>query len=325
MHKIHLTFSGNIDMNTSVVWHIYFGYFRHLAAHLCIHMLQKFRIFVGHLPKHQGSFFFGYSGHSQDMDYNLQIYFGHFGHSADDLFLYMLRKFCIFSGHLSKHQDCFPSGILDTPRKCITFGIIISDISDIQQLIYLCICSGSSAFFQVICLGTRAVFFRIFWTLPGHGLQFANLFRTFRTCSSWFISAHAPEVPHFFRTFAQAPGLFSFRYSGHSQEVYYIWHNYFGYFRHSAAHLFVHMLWKFCIFSGHLPGHQGCFSSDILDTPRTCITVCKFILDISDIQQLIYFCTCSGSSALFQNICLSTRTVFFRVFMTLPRSVLHLA
>ena len=93
------------------------------------------------------------------MDYNLQIHFRHFGHSAADLFLHMLRKVCIFSGHLPEEQDCFPSGILDTPRKCITFDIIVSDISDIQQLIYLCTCSGSSAFFQVICLGTRAAFF----------------------------------------------------------------------------------------------------------------------------------------------------------------------
>ena len=132
----------------------------------------------------------------------------------------MLWKFRTFSEHLPEHQDCFFSGIPDTPRKCITFGIIIS----------------------VICL-TRAVFF--------------------------------------------------FRYSGHSQDMYYIWHIYFGYFGHSAVHLFVHMLQKFHIFSGHLPEHQGSFFSDIPDTPRTCITVGIFILDILDIQQLIYLCTFS--------------------------------
>ena len=184
------------------------------------------------------------------MHYNLPIYFGHFGHAAAYLFLHMLQKFRIFSGHLPEHQDCFPSGIPDTPRKCITFGIIISviclgtraaffsdipdtprtcitfdifisDISDIQQFIYLCTCSESSAFFQDIYPSTRAVFFRIFWTLPGCVLQLAYLFQIFRTFGSSFICApspDAPEVPHFFRAFVQALGMFFFRYSGHSQD-----------------------------------------------------------------------------------------------------------
>ena len=55
------------------------------------------------------------------------------------------------------------------------------------------------------------LFFRIFRTLPGHVLQLAYLFRIFRTFSSSFICAHAPEVPHFFKTFARAPGMFFFR------------------------------------------------------------------------------------------------------------------
>ena len=170
------------------------------------------------------------------MYYSLQIYFGYFGHSAADLFLHMLWKFRTFSEHLPEHQDCFLSGIPDTPRKCITLGIIIS----------------------VICLGTRAAFFRIFRTLPGHVLNLAYLFQIFRTFSSSFIFVHALKVPHFFRTFTRAPGLFYFGYCGHSQDMYYSWHIYFGYFGHSAAHLFVHlllMLRKFRIFSGHLCKH----------------------------------------------------------------------
>ena len=117
-------------------WHIYFGYFRHsaahlflhmlrkfrifslpghvlqlaylfrifrtLAAHLFVHMLQKFRIFSGHLPKHQGCFSFKYSGHSQDMYYSLHIYFRYFGHSAAHLFVHMLQKFRISSQHYPK-------------------------------------------------------------------------------------------------------------------------------------------------------------------------------------------------------------------------------
>ena len=73
---------------------------------------------------------------------------------------------------------------------------------------------------------------------------------------------HAPDVPHFFRTFTRAPGLFSFGYSRHSQDMHYIWYIYFGYFGHSAAHLFVHILLilrKFRIFFGHLPEHRCCF------------------------------------------------------------------
>ena len=114
-------------------WNIYFGYFGHSAAHLFVHMLQKFHICSGHLPEHQGCFSFGYSRHCQDMYYSWHIYFGYFGHSAAHLFVHMLWKFCIFSGHLPEHQGCF--------------------------------------------------FFWIFQTLPGHVLQLAYLFQIFRTFS----------------------------------------------------------------------------------------------------------------------------------------------
>ena len=192
------------------------------------------------------------------------------------LFVHMLQKFCIFSGHLPEHQGCFLSDIPDTPRTCITVGIFISDISDIQQLIYLCTfswCSGSSAFFQGICASTRDVFLPIFRTLPGQ--------------------------------------------------------IYFGYLGHSAAHWLVHILRvlrKFRIFFKTFTWALGLFFSDILDTPRTCIAFDMFISDISDIQQLFYLCTFSGRSAFLQEMCPSTRVVFFffRIFRTLQRPVLHL-
>ena len=136
----------------------------------------------------------------------------------------MLRKFRIFSGHLPEHQGCCFFGYSGHSKTCITVGIFISDISDIQQLIYLCTCSGSSVFFQDICLSTRVVFF--------------------------------PDIPN---------------------------------------------------------------------TPRTCITVGIFISDISDIQHLIYLCTCSRSSAFSQDIYLSTRINYFWIFRTFPGNVLHLA
>ena len=115
------------------------------------------------------------------------------------------------------------SDIPDTLRTCITFDIFISDTSDTQHLIYLCTCSGSSEFFQVIYPSTRDVFF-----------------------------------------------------------------------------------------------------SDIPDTLRTCITFGIFISDISDIQQLIYVCTCSGSSAFLQEIYTSAMAVFFRIFRTDSGHALHL-
>ena len=119
-------------------------------------------------------------------------------------------------------------------------------------------------FFRTFSQAPGLFFFRIFQTLSGHVLHLTYLFQTFWTFSTSFICACSrPEVPHSFRTFTQGPGLFFFfGYSGYSQDKYRIWYIYFGYFRHSAAHLNVHtllMLRKFHIFSGHLSEHQGCF------------------------------------------------------------------
>ena len=104
---------------------------------------------------------------------------------------------------------------------------------------------------------------------------------------------HAPEVPHVFRTFTQAPGLFFSGYCGHSQDMCYIWYIYFEYFGHSAAHLFVHillMLRKFHMFFRTLSRAPGLFFSDIPDTPRMCITFDIFISDIPGIKHIIYLC-----------------------------------
>ena len=62
------------------IWHIDFKYFRHSMPHLFVHillMLQKFRIFSGHLPKHQGCFFLDIqtlSGHVLHLAYLFQIF-----------------------------------------------------------------------------------------------------------------------------------------------------------------------------------------------------------------------------------------------------------
>ena len=92
-------------------------------------------------------------------------------------------------------------------RTCITFDIFISDISDIQQLIYWCTfswCSKSSAFFQDI--------------YQGHVLHLTYLFWIFRKFSSSCICAHsadAPEVLHFFQDIYLRTRAVLFRYSRH--------------------------------------------------------------------------------------------------------------
>ena len=140
-----------------------------------------------------------------------------FWHLVPHLFVHilgMLWNFCIFSGHLLKHQGCFFSDIPDTPRTCITFGICISDISDIQWLIYLCTfcwCSGSFALFAGHLSEYQGCFCWICWTLPRHVYIWHISFQIFQTFSASFICAHSadsPEVPHFSRTITWAPGLF---------------------------------------------------------------------------------------------------------------------
>ena len=258
------------------IWHIYFGYFRHSMLHLFVHillMLQKFPIFSGHLPEHQGCFFFGYSRHSWDMYYIWHIFFGYFGHSTTHLFVHillMLWKFHIFPGHLPEHQDWFFSDISHISGTFITsvhVGNFILDISDIQPPIYLCTsswCSGSSAYSQDISLGTMAGFF---WHSANPWDMYCictcggnTLISTF---SPQFIFTHttdASQVPHSPRIFTQTPKLFCFGYSAHSRDMYYIWHMCFRYFRHLAPNLFAHSADALEVLD--FPGHLG-FISDI--------------------------------------------------------------
>ena len=174
-------------------------------------MFQMLPIFSGHLPNHQGGFFLDIPDTPRTCST-----FGIFISGISDI--QQLIYVCTCSGSSAFLQEIYTSAmavffsdIPDTLRTCITFNIFISDISDIQHLISVCTCSGSSAFFEDIYLSTRAVCFRIFRTLSGHVLHLTYLFRIFRTFSSSFICAHALEVPHLFRTFARAPGMFFFR------------------------------------------------------------------------------------------------------------------
>ena len=84
---------------------------------------------------------FRYSGHSCSMDCIWHIDFKCFRHSMPYLFVHvllMLQKFHIFFRMFVQAPRLFFFGYSDTPRTCITLGIFISDIWDIQHLIYLC-------------------------------------------------------------------------------------------------------------------------------------------------------------------------------------------
>ena len=208
-----------------------------LLVHIWL-MLWKFLIFPGHRPKHQGcsfQIFWTLLWHVLHLAYWFQIFWmfnASFicAHSAD------APEVLNFFRTFAWAPALFFLDILENSRTCITFDIFISDLSDIQHLIYLCTfcwCSRSSAFF------------RTFTQAPG-------LF-----CSD------IPDTPRKCITF----DIFISDISDIQQliylcNMYYIWYIYFRYFGCAAPHLFLHillMLWKFCIFSGHLPEHQGCF------------------------------------------------------------------
>ena len=87
------------------------------------------------------------------------------------------------------------------------------------------------------------------------------------------------------------------------------------------------MLWKFCIFSGHLPKHCSCFSSNIPDTPRHVLHLtCLFQIFWTFSSSLIcvHFPDAPEIPHLFQNISPSTRNVFFWIFRTFSGHILHL-
>ena len=115
--------------------------------------------------------------------------------------LLMLQKFCIFFRTFAQAPRLFFFGYSDTPWTCITFGILISDISDIQHLIYLCMLWKFRIFLGHLPEHQRC-FFWIFLTLLGHLLHLKYLCQVFQTFSTSFLCAHsadAPEVPHFFQ------------------------------------------------------------------------------------------------------------------------------
>ena len=127
----------------------------------------------------------------------------------------------------------------------------------------------------------------------------------FQILSHQFIFTHpadieASEVADFPGHLSWPSGCFFFGYCAHLWDMHYIctskWDNYF---RDSATKLSMdipQMLWKFCIFTGHLPKHHGCLFQ----------TFQKF-------SSPIYLCTSgwrSRSSAFFQDVYPSTRAVF---------------
>ena len=132
------------------IWHVYFGYFRHSAAHWFVHILWKVRIFAGDVPKHQGCFFSDILNTPKTC-VTFDIFISYISDIQHLTYLCMLWKFHIFFRTFTWAPGLFSSDIPDTPRTCIRFGILIVSISDTQQLIYSCKscwCSGSSALFQ---------------------------------------------------------------------------------------------------------------------------------------------------------------------------------
>ena len=167
-----------------------------------------------------------------------------------------------FLGHLPEHQGCFFSDIPDTPRTCITCGIFILDILDIQQLIYFCTfswCSRSSTFFSGHFPKHQGCFFFGYSRHSQDMCYIWHVYFIYSGHSAAHIFVHIllmlRKFHILFRTFSQAPRLFSFGCSGHSQNMYYIWHIYFRYFRgvpliiHRSFHVLILDNGAFALFS----------------------------------------------------------------------------
>ena len=155
-------------------------------------MLWKFCIFHEHLPEHQGCLFSDIPHISRTCitlisdisDLQLPNLFVHVS-----LMLWMFR---IFPGHLPEHQGCVFE-IFRTLPEHVLHVVYLFQILRTMSNPFICAHSPDALevphFFQDIDLSTGAVFFWIFWTLPGHVLHLTYLFRIFRTLSTSFICA----------------------------------------------------------------------------------------------------------------------------------------
>ena len=214
----------------------------------------------------------------------------------------------------------------------IAFGILISNISDIQCLIYLCTfcwCSRSSTFFQDICPSTRVVFFGYMdtpWTCITFGIFISDIsdiqhliylcmLQKFR-----IFLGHLPEHQScFFSDILDTPRTsvtFKIFMSGISDIQYLISLCTFCWCSGSSAFfqdiyptITVVFLWIFRTLPGHVL-HLTCLFQ-IFRTFRSSF-ICAHSPDAPEVLHL------------FQDIYLSTGAVFFRIFRTLPGHVLHL-
>ena len=213
--------------------------------------------FSGHLPEHWGCFFPDIPDTPRTC-ITFDIFILDISDIKHLIYSCMLQKFRIFLGHLPEHQGCFFSDIPDTPRTCITFDIFISDILDIKHLIYLCMLQKFRIFLEHLpkhqgCFSfgysghsqDMCYIWHVYFTYSGHSA--ANIFV--------HILLMLRKFHILFRTFSQAPRLFSFGCSGHSQNMYYIWHIYFRYFRgvlliiHRSFHVLILDNGAFTLFS----------------------------------------------------------------------------
>ena len=240
-----------------------------LSVHIWL-MLQKFLILPGHIPEHQSCLFQIFQTIPQHV-LHLAFWFQIFwtldasflcAHSAD------APEVLHFFQDIYLSTRAFFVDILDTPRICITFGILMLDILDIQHLIYLCTfcwcfgslctsswCSDSSTFSRTFPWEPWLVFSDIL-KIHGHVLHLYMgghiLFWTFSPQFICTLTTDASQVPHFPGKFTQTPalcflwifhafqghvflghlhghqGYFYFRYSTHLWQMYYIFTWHFG-------------------------------------------------------------------------------------------------
>ena len=256
-------------------------------------MLQKFRIFPGHLPRHR-VFFLGFldttswrcSSFSWDIYTDMGLFFP--GISAN--YIMQMLWFCL--GHLPGHGGWLFRVFCtlhhpDAPAFLRTFtstwGLFFFGFSAqyIMQMLWFCLGhlpGHRGCFLRVfhtlhhadapVFLGTFTrtwgFFFWVFRTL--HHADAPALLRTFTWTWGWFFrvfgTLHHADALGFLRTFTRTLGVVFFgfctscRCSGNSAFSWAIYPDTGVVIFGFSTHYIMQMLWNFL---GHLPGHQGCF------------------------------------------------------------------
>ena len=192
-------------------------------------------------------------------------------------------------------------------------------------------------FFGLSAHYTMQMLWIFFGHLPGHQGCFLGVFRTvLRHVLHFYLC-----VTHLFMTLTHENYLStSCRCSWFSQDIYLdtrvVFFSGFShisgtctaslhivslfYFEYLAMRLCVYilqMLWKFCIFAGHLPGHHGCFLFWFSTHPQNMYCIFTYVWHI---YCLCTSCRCTCNFAFSWEIDLDNRVVFFGGFLRIPRT-----